>query len=283
MKKLLLMFMLIGLGSSHSFATTDASVFSTGINESEQAMKSRWIQGFAGQDATQMSKKEFVKQFTAQYAALFKQHKNVTQSQFIAYEQAKLDQQIATHREMSMKQAHVRFGVLSNKADFLSLKQFQESGIKTFNNFDKNQNGYVDQQDVQANAQVDAAHAGPAYKSVISMPMPITVYDFIAEYGQGKQYVTLADYLTAREKQFNQMDPNQDHRVSEKEYVTEFEQRYEANVTQTKAAQLAFAQQRFAQIAGNKATMNMKDVEKFADRLFKHWDPKNTGLMKLKD
>ena len=274
-----LMFALSGMSYSFADATTDA--YSTGINESEAAMKTRWIQTFAGKDAKEISKKNFIAQFTAQYADLFKQHKNVTQSQFVAYEQAKLEQQIAVHREMSMKQADVRFGILSNKAAFLSLKQFQDTGIKTFNNFDKNGNGYVDQQDVEANAQIDTAHAGTAFRSVISMPMPTTVNEFIAEYGQGKQYVSLAAYLTLREKQFNQMDSDHNRQVTEQEYVAEFKQRYDANIEQSKAAQAQFAQQRFAAMAGQQQTINAKDVEKFAQQLFKHWDKQGSGVMKL--
>lgn len=281
MKKSIWVLMLAMSGMSHSFADATMAAYSTGVNESEAAMKTRWVQSFAGKDATQISKKNFIAQFTAQYADLFKSHKTVTQSQFVAYEQAKLQQQIAVHRDMSMKQAYVRFGILSNKAEFLSLKQFQETGIKTFNSFDKNGNGYVDQMDVEANAQIDTAHGGTAFKSVISMPMPTTVNQFIAEYGQGKQYLSLAEYLTAREKQFNQMDRDHNRQVTETEYVTEFKQRYEANIEQSLAAQRLFAQQRFAAMAGAQQTINAKDVEKFAQQLFKHWDKQGSGIMKV--
>ena len=59
----------------------------------------------------------FVKNYAADYADLFKTQKQVNQQQYVQYEQARLEPVLKQRRDMSLKQAHVRFGVLNTNKD----------------------------------------------------------------------------------------------------------------------------------------------------------------------
>jgi Ca2+-binding EF-hand superfamily protein len=128
-----------------------------------------------------------IKQYPQDYVELFKGNKKVTQQQFVQFEQARLEPLLKQRREMSEKQAHVRFGILDNNKDQkLTLKEFQETGLKTFNQFDKNQDGLINAEDAKLSDNTNATHDGFRVKLPISMPMPSNTQEFITQYGQGK-------------------------------------------------------------------------------------------------
>jgi hypothetical protein len=209
-----------------------------------------------------------IKQYTQDYSDLFKAHKQANQQQFVEYEQARLEPLLKQRREMSEKQAHVRFGILDNNKDQkLTLKEFQETGLKTFNEFDKNLDGLINAEDAKLSGNNDATHDGFRVKLPISMPMPSNINEFITQYGQGKTYVTLGDYLTARDKQYFATDANGDHIVTEKEYVDEFMQRFDHNIETGKVKMQEIAAQQFQLISNGKATIQQRDIQQFAKKL----------------
>lgn len=209
-----------------------------------------------------------VKQYPQDYAELFKGNQKITQQQFIQFEQARLEPLLKQRREMSEKQAHVRFGILDNNKDQkLTLKEFQETGLKTFNQFDKNQDGLINAEDAKLSDNTNATHDGFRVKLPISMPMPSNTQEFITQYGQGKNYVTLGDYLTARDKQYFATDANGDHIVTEKEYVEEFMQRFDQNIASGKLKMQETAAQQFQAISKGKTTIQHADLQQFAKKL----------------
>lgn len=216
----------------------------------------------------EQSSAALLKQYTQDYAALFKNNKKVNQQQFVQYEQTRLEPLLKQRRDMSEKQAHVRYGILdSNKDQKLTLKEFQETGLKTFNEFDKNQDGLINAEDAKLSENSTATHDGFRVKLPISMPMPSNINEFITQYGQGKTYVTLGDYLTARDKQFFETDANGDHIVTEKEYVDEFMGRFDRNIASGKIKMQEMAAQQFQAISEGKATIQSSDIQKFAKKV----------------
>jgi len=209
-----------------------------------------------------------IKQYTQDYAELFQANKKVNQVQFVQFEQARLEPLLKQRREMSEKQAHVRYGILDNNKDQkLTLKEFQETGLKTFNEFDKNLDGLVNAEDAKLAGNSNATHDGFRVKLPISMPMPSNINEFISQYGQGKNYVTLGDYLTARDKQYFATDANGDHIVTEKEYVDEFMQRFDANIATGKVKMQETAAQQFQVIGKGKTTIQASDIQQFAKNM----------------
>lgn len=209
-----------------------------------------------------------IKQFEQDYAGFFKENKKVNVEQFIQYEQARLDPLLKQRREMSLKQAYVRYGILDkNKDQKLTLKEFQETGVKTFDEFDKNKDGIVNAEDAKHRSANTGTHDGFKVKLPISMPMPSNVNEFIQQYGKGKNYVTLADYLTARDQQFFQTDLSGDSVVTEQEYVNEFMQRFDKNIETGRVQMKALAEQQFNIMAKGKKTINANDVRNFAKQV----------------
>ena len=205
------------------------------------------------------------KQFADDYANLFKKKNKVSEAEFVAFEQDRLQSLMQQRREMSLKQAHVRFGILdSDKNGQMTLKEFQNSGIKTFDGMDKNQDGMIHATDVDVKGQSTRTHDGFAIRLPISMPMANTVPEFIEKYGQGKLYTTLGDYLIARDQQFKATDLNQDRVVTEKEYVDEFMQRFDTNATEGIKKMNDIFSAQFKLMSKSKNTIAIKDIKTFA-------------------
>lgn len=214
--------------------------------------------------------KEFVEQYTVEYNDLFKSNKQVDRDQFIHFEKNRIEPVLKQRREMSLKQAHVRFGVLdTDKDQKITLKEFQTIGLKTFNEFDKNQDGLINALDLQLEKPLTATHDGFKVKSPLAMSMPNNVSEFIHLYGKGKTYVTLGEYLAARDQQFFQVDSNKNDALTEQEYVDEFMQRYDQNLNQAKIQFNQLFLDEFHLIAKGKTTIQSKDIQKFAENLYK--------------
>lgn len=209
-----------------------------------------------------------IQQYSADYADLFKQQKSIDALQFNAFEQSRLTDLMEKRREMSLKQTYVRYGILDqNKDQKLSLKEFQVTGMKTFDEFDKNQDGVVNAIDAQLAGANTATHDGFRIKLPISMPMPSNVNEFIQTYGEVQQQVTLADYLHARDQQFFATDANQDLVVTEKEYVDEFMQRFDANSKTGLSKMQELSAEKFNLIAQGKSHIQAADLQKFAKKM----------------
>lgn len=216
-------------------------------------------------DSKEQNSKTLIQQFTQDYAELFKNHKKVNQEQFIQFEQKQLDGLMKQRREMSLKQAHVRYGILdADKNQKLTLKEFQDIGLKNFSDYDKNSDGIVTSEDVKLTT---TTHDGFRMRLPISMPIANNPEEFIRQYGQGKAYATLGDFLSGRDKQFFETDSNQDLTVSEKEYVDEFMGRYDKNTLTGKEKMKDISARKFQAISGGKSTIQAKDIEKFAQQV----------------
>lgn len=220
-------------------------------------------------DTKAQSSKILVQQLTQDYQPLFKENKKVTQQQFVAFEQQQLKELMKQRREMSLKQTYVRYGILdADKNQKMTLKEFQEIGLKSFAEYDKDQDGIVTESDIKlAAGNSMATHDGFSVRLPISMPMANNPTEFIRQYGQGKSYATLGDYLIGREKQFFATDSNQDLTISEKEYVDEFMQRYDANTVKGIDQMKTLSVAKFQTISKGKSHIQATDIQKFAQQL----------------
>ncbi|GAA5009315.1 hypothetical protein GCM10023206_16410 [Acinetobacter puyangensis] len=232
-------------------------------------------------DSTQAT---FVKSFVSDYQPLFQKHSKVDLQQYLAFENARLQSIIEKRREMSLKQAHVRFGVINqDKDDKITLKEFQETGFKTFNGFDKNQDGIINAEDQKLAPVAQGTHDGLRITTPLAMPMANSIAEFIQMYGGDKGFVTLGDYLKERDQQYFHTDANHDLTLSEQEYVTEFMQRYDENLQKAKAEYQTIFTEQFKSIANNKATISSKDVDAYAKLLFKHFDANKNGRLEANE
>ena len=250
------------------------STLSTGVLAEKNTQPTVYQQAYAQYvlqhpDNKAQSSKVLVQQFTQDYQPLFSADKKVNQQQFVAFEQAQLTELMKQRRDMSLKQTYVRYGILdADKDQKMTLKEFQEIGLKGFAEYDKDKDGIVTENDIKlAAGNGTATHDGFSVRLPISMPMANNPAEFIRQYGQGKPYATLGDYLTGRDKQFFETDSNKDLTISEKEYVDEFMQRYDANTVAGIEKMKALSVAKFQTMGKGKAQIQASDIQKFAKQL----------------
>ena len=215
------------------------------------------------------SSKALTENFIQDYQDGFKNNKKINEQEFVQFEQEQLAELMKKRREMSLKQTYVRYGILdANKDQKLTLKEFQEIALKSFSEFDKDQDGMVSSSDIQlAKGNATATHDGFRLRLPISMPMANNPTEFIRQYGQGKAYASLGDYLTGRDQQFFATDRNQDFIVSEQEYVDEFMQRYDRNTVEGLEKMKALSARKFKAMSNGKAYIQVSDIQKFSQKM----------------
>lgn len=250
------------------------TVVATWVSAQEKVQPSVYQEAYAQYvlqhpDNKSQNSQTLIKAFTQDYTNLFKNSSKVNQDQFIQFEQQQLNKLMQQRREMSLKQTYVRYGILdADKNQKLTLKEFQEIGLKNFADYDKDQDGIVTDKDIKLAAQNGTGtHDGFSVRLPIAMPIANNPSEFIHQYGQGKAYATLGDFLSGRDKQFFATDQNQDLTVSEKEYVDEFMQRYDRNTAEGIEKMKVLSARKFQAISGGKSTIQLKDIEKFAKQL----------------
>tara|TARA_B100000212_G_scaffold341812_2_gene326196 strand:+ start:8664 stop:9209 length:546 start_codon:yes stop_codon:yes gene_type:complete len=68
----------------------------------------------------------------------------VTEAEYVAEWEQRLDKQLAKQREASVKQAYVRYGSLdTDRNNNMTLTEFHVSGLRSFNYYDTNGDGIV--------------------------------------------------------------------------------------------------------------------------------------------
>ena len=224
----------------------------------------------------------FVKQFSDDYAALFAQKSKVNQQQFTDYSNSRLESLISKRREMSLKQAYVRFGVInSNKDQHITLFEFQTTGIKTFSNFDQNQDGIINAEDIKLAPKKVGTHDGFRTRTPLGMPMANNIAEFIQMHGAELGFVTLGKYLSDRDAQFFAVDQNQDAILSEQEYVSEFMQRYDANLSLAREIYQDIFALQFHEIANGKSTISLGNIKTHAKAVFQVLDSDKNGKISV--
>lgn len=72
----------------------------------------------------------------------------VIEAEYVGEYEVRLDQQLAERRDLQLKQAYVRFGVLDpNEDGIITREEFQKSGMNMFSRLDADGNGTVNDAD----------------------------------------------------------------------------------------------------------------------------------------
>ncbi len=260
----------------------------SGIDESQDAARYRFITTFAGDKATQVDKKTFERSMQQHIKDTFGKNKSLNEAQFILAQQIKNDAEFAQSRAGQIRQTTVRFqSIDSNKDGFIDLHEFQAIGLKSFERYDTNKDGFISAADDQTKIEGDAQEKEgvtltPRLKGLLTMPTTHDAKGFLALYAEGREKISLADYLKTREEQYQRTDTNKDGKIDNKEYEAEFLSRVDAEIAKAKAAQTQFLKARFAQIDSNKdGKITPAEMQQFAQAYFSYWDSKNEGVVRL--
>ena len=103
--------MLLGLSSMCSTSITFAAQQN---NQPDVYQQSYALYMLYHPETKEQNSKALVENYRQDYQALFQNNKKVSADQFVQYEQARLDPLLKQRRDMSLKQAHVRYGILNS-------------------------------------------------------------------------------------------------------------------------------------------------------------------------
>ena len=282
-----IMLMLLAMTS----ATQAASVFSLPIEESAEEGKLRFIQTYAD-SASQLAYGQYQHALKPQVAELFGKHKKLSREQFLQAQHTWVNQQFAQEREGHIKQTNIRFASIDfDKNGSIDLREFQQTGLKSFDRYDTDKNGIINQQDrgedeqaMQALRRADNTPNQRRLKGLLAMPTTHSITGFVQLYQTNGSTLSQAQYLSHREQQFAQTDRNTDGVLSAAEYEAEFMQRVEQTAQKVQPQLTAHFEQVFGQADQNAdGQLTLKEFEQFKRQQFQYWDTNQDSVIDDKD
>lgn len=160
-------------------------------------------------------------------------------------------QQLSAERAGHLRQTHVRFNALDKDEDgYISRAEFSRSGDSAFSRMDTNKDGVLsvadpkpaprgeDTRSEQTRAeqarQQQAQSSQPRRERLLQMPTTHSVAGMLAMYDSNKDgRVSRAEYEQGRAAQFAGVDTNRDGALSYDEYVSEFADRLDQQISRT--------------------------------------------------
>jgi hypothetical protein len=137
-----------GAAKAASVPTADADAV-TGRSSARGHSKDAFLATYDTDKDGKVSDAEFRAVRGAQYGTFdLNGDGKVAENEYVGEYSQRLEQDLAERREMQLKQAHVRYGVLDTDEDRnMTLDEFNESGDRIFSRLDSNGDGVVDARD----------------------------------------------------------------------------------------------------------------------------------------
>jgi hypothetical protein len=159
-------------------------------------------------------------------------------------------QQLSAERAGHLRQTHVRFNALDKDEDgYISRAEFDRSGDSAFSRMDTNKDGVLSAADPKPaprgedtrseqtraeQSQQQAQNPPPRRERLLQMPTTHSVAGMLAMYDSNKDgRVSRAEYEQGRAAQFAGVDVNRDGVLSYDEYVSEFADRLDQQISRT--------------------------------------------------
>lgn len=268
-----------------------ASVFSLPIEESADEAKRRFMQTYVD-SSSQLAYGQYQHAIKPQLSDLFGKNKKMTREQFLQAQQIWIDQQFAQERQGHIKQTNIRFASIDfDKNGAVDLREFQQTGLKSFDRYDTDKNGIINQNDrgedeqaMQALRRTDNTPTERRLKGLLAMPTTHSITGFVQLYQTNGNTLTQAQYLSHREKQFAQTDSNQDGVLSAAEYEAEFMQRVGQTAQKAQQQLTKHFEQVFVQADQNAdGQLTPKEFEQFKRQQFQYWDTNQDSVIDDKD
>lgn len=218
--------------------------------------------------------------------AVFAGKPSLDKAQFAAAMSARLDARIKTTNEQQVKQTGVRFDSINyDKDDYIDLGEYQRTGLKSFERYDADGNGIINEAD-QAVAKLDdeALKKDMPKRTRIawflSMPTHHSITGFAKLYQTNGEALTQADYLAYRENKFFKADLDANQKLDLQEYTTEFMGRVAKVVDTTKQNHAAFANQLFGAADGDtNGALTTDEFKAYQARVFAYFDANKDSVL----
>ena len=203
--------------------------------------------------------------------------------------EGRLQANLAADRAAQVRQTHVRFGAINRDEDEkISLAEFEATGKRGFDYLDVDQDGVIrdgDKTPVWETSDDSEVENELVRRPTLSMPSTHSVEGMLEICDlDGDAQVQYEEYQEVRAEQFARADENSDGELSQQEYVLEFEDRLDAQISKIHEMHMDQTYVRFDFLdTDENAEMTFKEYMHSGNRSFNYWDTNGDGYVTLGD
>lgn len=236
-----------------------------------------------------LSLEEFVDARRQRFAATDLNHNGTIEEDEYVYEwEGKMTIRMQADRKASVKQTHVRFNAIDKDEDgFISKAEMDAVGARGFAMMDQNEDGLILADDPEPVREGSSTDDKPELRQRPMLRMPTThnIKGFMDLYDtNGDGSVDKAEFQAVRDEQFARTDENGDGRLTEQEYVLEFEDRLDAQYERTYEAQVKQTYVRFEVLdLDEDGHMSFNEYMQSGFRAFSRYDTTGDGFITVDD
>lgn len=247
----------------------------------------------------QLSMAEFDQARKARFDATDENNDGVVdESEYVFEYKNRMDNQINKDRQGQVKQTIVRFDSLDkddNKR--VELSEYQGSATRTFTYFDTNEDGVIDETDPKpkrkkskkekeltaAQKQEKQIKRLPYAKTVLHMPTTHSFKGMLKKYDHNDdKKITPEEIAVERQKIWDLADEDNNGWLSEREYLYEFEDRLDAQITKTRKGAIKQTYVRFGILDKDEnGAMTLAEYQASGHRSFNRFDTDNNDIVTL--
>lgn len=224
----------------------------------------------------------------------------VNEAEYVAEYMARLNTQMGEERIGSIKQALIRFDSLdSDDNRQVTWEEISASGDSTFNHFDENKDGVINDKDSIASEfssnknkelsdeeqQKQRDRELAAARRALQMTSTHNRHGMMQKYDTDKDgVITHDDFVAYRKNNFQESDTNHDGWLSKEEYINEYTARVDEVVAETRSKQYQQTFVRFKALDKDEnGEMSFAEYQQSGHNSFTRWDTDKDGYVSMDD
>lgn len=241
-------------------------------------------------DDEALSLEEFVEARRARFQATDTNNNGTIEESEYVYEwEGRMSERMKQDRKASVKQTHIRFNAIDKNEDgFISKAELDAVGVKGFNFLDQDKDEFIragDPEPERRSQRKKDEKPKLQQRPMLRMPTTHNIAGFLDLYdtnGDGK--VDKAEFQAVRDAHFQRTDENNDGKLTEQEYVLEFEDRLDAQYEKTYQGQVKQTYVRFGVLDKNEdQQVTFNEYMQSGFNAFSRHDTSGDGIITLED
>ena len=233
--------------------------------------KYRWLAKYDSNQDYTVDLEEAYNARTALFKIVDKNKDNVINTnEYQQYFEENLQKKIDHDRKQSVKQSHVRFNAMDKDDNkLMSHDEYMATAKRSFDFYDTNEDGVITSEDKKPtftsskkSTLTEAEKVEKAEKKrknkmssatrIVRMPTTHSKSGMLTMYDQNNdKKITWEEYQQKRNIDFTRADEDGNNELTSDEYITEFEDRLDAQIAKTKTKELAKSSTFFSSIDKN--------------------------------
>ncbi|MBU3021950.1 calcium-binding protein [Aestuariibacter sp. A3R04] len=234
-----------------------------------------------------LSMEEFVAARRARFIATdTNKNGTIEEGEYVYEWEGTLSARMAADRKASVKQTHIRFNAIDKNDDgFIAKSELDAVGEKGFTRLDKDKDGVIRATDPDPENTSTSDKPRLEQRAMLRMPTTHNVAGFMGLYDtNGDDVVDSAEFQAVRDAHFQRTDENGDGKLTEQEYVLEFEDRLDKQYEKTYDRQIKQTYVRFGVLdTDENGRMTFNEYMRSGMRAFMRYDTSGDGILSLAD